>query len=330
MSARSADRASARRSHRSWRRRRGPRRRGRCPSPHHARSGPPGRQAARSPRACRPDAVLLVRTGERASAQSPPRAITSVAPRATASSAASLHAAGRFARPLPEHDRPRGRSRGRPGQTRSRAAGPPARPRRPAAASRSRPGRRARRRLRRAARPGRADHEPGEVRQALPSGGRTDERVVRLSDARRRRRHGAGGRGGGRDDAPAGRRRPRSSGPWSSDRAAHLDVDRSDDADVKALRPSCPLPRGRRRRRSAGRAAPQPAASTPAARATASSHRTRNRTGRALRPAPSRIQHLRCYLTVVGMPLTLPALRSLNWAATAVLIEAGTRGLHLP
>ena len=36
------------------------------------------------------------------------------------------------------------------------------------------------------------------------------------------------------------------------------------------------------------------------------------------------------YLTVAGIPLTLPAFSSANCAATADLIDAGTFGLHLP
>jgi hypothetical protein len=36
------------------------------------------------------------------------------------------------------------------------------------------------------------------------------------------------------------------------------------------------------------------------------------------------------YLTVAGMPLILPAFSSVNCAATAALMEAGTLLLHLP
>src|SRR5665213_3422165 len=36
------------------------------------------------------------------------------------------------------------------------------------------------------------------------------------------------------------------------------------------------------------------------------------------------------YLTVAGIPLTLPAFNSTNCAATAVLMDAGTFELHLP
>ena len=50
-----------------------------------------------------------------------------------------------------------------------------------------------------------------------------------------------------------------------------------------------------------------------------------------MRPAPfAKTSDRRRYLTVAGMPLTLPAFSSTNCAATADLIEAETFGLHLP
>ena len=68
------------------------------------RPGSQGRPAAGSPRAADPDGSAGGRPRSPRSAQRPPCAITIVAPRASAPSAASLHAAGRSARPGAQDD----------------------------------------------------------------------------------------------------------------------------------------------------------------------------------------------------------------------------------
>jgi hypothetical protein len=82
-----------------------------------------------------------------------------------------------------------------------------------------------------------------------------------------------------------------------------------------------------------GRAEPHPAASnavTEMITARRIELPQRNGASLAARPVTNVLPSETGYLTTAGIPLILPAFKSLNCLATALRIDAGTRELHLP